>query len=126
MENTVQKDITKPFVPTPKNFTPRASLSNRRTVNDIQLRRDPDAVSDEESDYLRPPRLSNVSLKLIGDRNAVDDDDEELSPVPKLSSPIKDNERTGTILGTPNEVARRAVADKDRRPSFLPDQFDRF
>ena len=66
----------------------------------------------------RPPRLSNISLKLIGDARA-EDDDEELSPAPALSSPSKE-------LDDAAEVARRAVFDKDRRASFLPDQFDRF
>ncbi|KAF3915715.1 hypothetical protein AA313_de0200650 [Arthrobotrys entomopaga] len=130
---------TKPFIPTPKAITPKAASSRRQTLDAIRLNRDLDAVSSDDEDgeaVRRPPRLSNVSLKLMGRNfsltgNNVDDDDEEEeedSPIPQLTSPLMkddpDDELTGT---TPRfEVARRAVADNDRRLSFLPNVFDRF
>ncbi|EPS36840.1 hypothetical protein H072_9644 [Dactylellina haptotyla CBS 200.50] len=127
---------SKPFIPTPKAITPKAATSRRRTLEGIRLNRDLDAVSSEEDESaIRAPRLSNVSLKLMGRNFSInahddDEDDEDISP-PQLTSPLmKDNdddEATGTVNGTPRfEVARRAVADNDRRMSFLPNAFDRF
>ncbi|KAF3941356.1 hypothetical protein ABW19_dt0204577 [Dactylella cylindrospora] len=58
--------------------------------------------------------------------NDLGNDDDEMPTPPQLTSPLKDEEHTDTFLGTPGEVARRAVADNDRRASFAPDPFDRF
>ncbi|KAF3930218.1 hypothetical protein ABW20_dc0103526 [Dactylellina cionopaga] len=129
---------TKPFIPTPKAITPKAASTRRKTLDGIRLNRDLNIVSsDEESEVIRPPRLSNVSLKLIGKNINVlgneeyDDGDDDISPPPQFTSPLmkdEDDEATGTVNGgTPRfEVARRAVADNDRRMSFVPNPFDRF
>ncbi|KAK6522116.1 hypothetical protein TWF281_002682 [Arthrobotrys megalospora] len=131
---------SKPFIPTPKAITPKAVSARRQTLDGIRLNRDLNAVSsDEEVDHIRPPRLSNVSLKLIGKKltisgnhEAEEDEDVEISPPPQLSTPLRDSgddddEMKSGGIETPRfEVARRAVADSDRRFSFLPNMADRF
>ncbi|KAF3138427.1 hypothetical protein TWF594_007245 [Orbilia oligospora] len=130
---------SKPFIPTPKAITPKAVSERRRTLEGIRLNRDLNAVSsDEEADPIRPPRLSNVSLRLIGKRltirdnhEAEEDDDVEISPPPQLSTPLRDSGddddlKSGGIETPRFEVARRAVGENDRRFSFLPNMADRF
>ncbi|KAK6496334.1 hypothetical protein TWF481_002358 [Arthrobotrys musiformis] len=131
---------SKPFIPTPRAITPKAASSRRQTLDGIRLTRDPNAISsDEEPDPIRPPRLSNVSLKLIGKRltirnnhEAEEDDDVEISPPPQLSTPLRDSGddddlKSGGIETPRFEVARRAVnGGDDRRFSFLPNMADRF
>ncbi|KAK6341947.1 hypothetical protein TWF730_001431 [Orbilia blumenaviensis] len=132
---------SKPFIPTPKALTPKAVSARRQTLDGIRLNRDLNAVSsDEEADPIRPPRLSNVSLKLIGkrltirdNREAEEDDDVEISPPPQLSTPLRDSGdedddvlKSGGIETPKFEVARRAVGENDRRFSFLPNMADRF
>ncbi|RVD90171.1 uncharacterized protein DFL_001147 [Arthrobotrys flagrans] len=130
---------SKPFIPTPKAITPKAVSERRQTLKGIRLHRDLNAVSsDEEADPIRPPRLSNVSLRLIGKRltikdnhEAEEDDDVEISPPPQLSTPLRDSGddddlKSGGIETPRFEVARRAVGENDRRFSFLPNMGDRF
>ncbi|KAK6353409.1 hypothetical protein TWF696_005375 [Orbilia brochopaga] len=122
---------TKPFIPTPKQtIDPAAAASRRRTLT--RLSRDLAALSSSPSPPpLRPPpRLSNVSLKLIGrtltSAAVIQNDDEtSLSPPPQLTSPLQDADDADT-MDIDNEVARRAVPENDRRMSFLPNPFDRF
>ncbi|KAK6330893.1 hypothetical protein TWF718_003091 [Orbilia javanica] len=131
---------SKPFIHTPKAITPKAVSARRQTLEGIRLSRDLNAVSsDEETDPVRPPRLSNVSLRLIGKRltirdnqEAEEDDDVEISPPPQLSTPMRDSGddddelKSGGIETPRFEVARRAVGENDRRFSFLPNMADRF
>ncbi|KAF3912735.1 hypothetical protein ABW21_db0209918 [Orbilia brochopaga] len=122
---------TKPFIPTPKaTVDPTAAAARRRTLP--RLSRDLAILSPSPSPPpLRPPpRLSNVSLKLIGrtltSAAVIQNDDEtSLSPPPQLTSPLQDAEDADT-MDIDNEVARRAAPENDRRMSFLPNPFDRF